>query len=82
MKRKLQKLQKDISPPKSGKSKRIPQGFSMRKEIPKSDRSQFVKDVNKLLNIKMSTFAISTGKCMNCNTSLINIIAAQNVWET
>ena len=35
MKRKLQKLLKDVSPPKSGFSKRIPQGFSMRKEIPK-----------------------------------------------
>ena len=33
------KLQKGISPPKSGKSKRIPQGFSMRTEIPKVDRS-------------------------------------------
>ena len=33
MKSKVQKLQKEISRPKS---KRIPQGFSLRKEIPKS----------------------------------------------
>ena len=31
MKSELQQLQKEISPPKSWKSKRIPQGFSMRK---------------------------------------------------
>ena len=43
--------------------------------------ANFIEDVNKLLNIKMSAFAISTGKYMNCNTPLINIIAAQNVWE-
>ena len=49
---KLQKLQEETSPPKSGKSKRIPQGFTMRKEIPKVDKSHFVKDVNQLLNIK------------------------------
>ena len=36
MKSKLQQLQKEISPPKSGKCKKIPLGFSMRKEIPKS----------------------------------------------
>ena len=35
MKSKLQKLQKEIIPPKSGTSKIISQGFSMRKEIPK-----------------------------------------------
>ena len=36
MKSKLQQLQKEISPPKSRKSRKIPLGFSMRKEIPKS----------------------------------------------
>ena len=44
MKSILQQLQNEISPPKSGKSKRISQGFYMRKEIPKSQQIIEYKD--------------------------------------
>ena len=52
MKSKLQQLQKVISPPKSGKSKRIPEGFSMRKEIPKSGQKPICQGCQQIIEYK------------------------------
>ena len=52
MKSKLQKLQRETSPPKSGKSKRIHQGFSMRKEIPKSGQRPTCQGCQQIIEYK------------------------------
>ena len=56
MKSKLQQLQKEISPPKSGKSKTIPQGFSMRKEIPKSGQKPICQGCQQIFEYKDECF--------------------------
>ena len=70
MKSKVQKLQKEISRPKS---KRIPQGFSLRKEIPKSRQKPICQGHQQIIEYKDECICISTGKCMNCNKPLINV---------